>query len=137
MGALDDLDQPCRNVGRRLQFGHLEYIAALLLCFRLWALDRKLDDAMAETLVCGNLALQFFLVLYGCDGEIDAKHLMVARDHFPRRPRLALVEQYEILDEIKEPVMRQHPVQEHFSLNASLVSLVEALPFVEMLPFAR
>ena len=48
----------------------------------------------------------------GRNGAIDAEHLMIARHHLAGLARLAFVEQDEVLDDVEQPVMRQHAVQQ-------------------------
>ena len=57
-------------------------------------------------------------------GAVDAEHLMVARHHLARGAGLALVEQDEVLDDVEQPVMREHPVEQNLGVDAALVGLV-------------
>ena len=61
---------------------------------------------------------------------------MVARHHLARRARLALIEQDEVLDDVEQPVVRQHAVEQDLGVHAALVRLVEPLPLGEVLPLA-
>ena len=61
---------------------------------------------------------------------------MVSRDDFARGARLALVEQDEVLDDVQQPLVRQHAVQQHLGFQAALVPLVEPFPLGEVLPLA-
>ena len=49
----------------------------------------------------------------------------------------AVVEQDEVLDEIEQPILRQHAVEKSFGVEASLVLLRVALPLDEVFPVAR
>ena len=80
-------------------------------------LQRQLDDAMLKPPLERKLALQIFLPCDGGHGAVDAEHLMVARDHLARRAGLAFVEQDEVLDDVQQPVMRQHPIEQNFGLD--------------------
>ena len=51
---------------------------------------------------------------------------MVARHDLARAAGLAVVEQDEVLDEVEQPVLRQHAVEQHLGIDAALVRLVVA-----------
>ena len=61
---------------------------------------------------------------------------MVPRNYLARSTRLAFVEQDEVLDNVQQPIVRQHAVQQHLGFQAALVRLVEPLPLGEMPPLA-
>ena len=81
-------------------------------------LQRQFDDAMLQPLLRRELALQLLLPRDRRHGVVDAEHLVIARDDLARRARLAVVEQDEVLDEVEQPVMRQHAVEQHLGLDA-------------------
>ncbi len=61
---------------------------------------------------------------------------MIARHDLAYRAGLALVEQDEVLDDIQQPILGQHAVEQHLGLHAALVRLVQPLPLAEVLPLA-
>ena len=90
------------------------------------AFQRQLDDAMPQALLRRELALQLLLPHDRCHGAVDAEHLVVARHDLARGAGLALVEQDEVLDDVEQPVLRQHAVEQHLGIHAALVRLVAA-----------
>ena len=48
---------------------------------------------------------------------------MIARHDLARPARLAVVEQDEVLDEVEQPVLRQHAVEQHLARPAAPLSL--------------
>ena len=99
-------------------------------------MQRQFNDTMLEPLLWRELQLQLLLPRHRRHRLVDPHHLVVACDHLPRRARLALIEQDEILDDVQQPIVRQHAVQQPLGIQAALVCLVEPLPFSEMLPLA-
>ena len=83
-----------------------------------------------------ELQFQLFLPRHRRHGPVDAQDLVVAGDHLARCARLALVEHDEVFDDVQEPVMRQHAVQQHLGFETALVRLVEPLPLAEVPPLA-
>ena len=61
---------------------------------------------------------------------------MVSRNDLPGTAWLAVVEQDEVLDNIQQPIMREHAVQQHLGIEIALVRLVEPLPLREVVPVA-
>ena len=61
---------------------------------------------------------------------------MIPRDHFPRRTRLAVIEEDEVLDKVEQLVVREHAVEQHLRFQAALVSLIQALPLPKVIPLA-
>ena len=61
---------------------------------------------------------------------------MVARDHLAGRARLAVVEKDEVFDDVEQPVMRQHAVEQNLGVELPLIRLVVAFPLGKMLPLA-
>ena len=51
---------------------------------------------------------------------------MVARHHLAGRPGLALVEQDEVLDDVEQPVVRQHAVEQDFGIHPALFVFLAA-----------
>ena len=113
--------------------GRLQHLGALGRCAQL---QRQFNDPVREAPLRRKLQLQLLLPHHRRHRPVDSQHLVVARDHLPRRAGLALIEQDEVLDDVQQPVVRQHAVQQHLGINAALVGLVEPLPLGEMLPFA-
>ena len=99
-------------------------------------LERQFDEAVPEALLRRELQLQRLLLRHRCHRLVDPQHLVVPRDHLPRRARLTLIEQDEVLDDVEQPVVRQHAVQQPLGVQAALVGLVEPLPLGEVLPLA-
>ena len=98
--------------------------------------ERQLDEAMRQAPLRRQLLLQLFLPRHGRQRPVDAQHLVVPRNDLPRGARLARVEQDEVLDQVQQPIVRQHAVQQHLGFQAALVRLVEPLPLGEMPPLA-
>ena len=132
------LDRPLGDEGRQRRFAPRQLRVAVALPSR----RRALRSSGSSTTRCrsrfsgGNSPLQRLLPRDRGHGAVHAQHLMVARHHLARGAGLALVEQDEVLDDVEQPVMRQHAVEQHLGLHAALVRLVEPLPLGEMLPFA-
>ena len=91
---------------------------------------------MPQALLRRELLFQRFLPRHRRHHPVDAQYLVVPRNHLARGPRLALIEQEEVLDNVQQPIVRQHAVQHHLGVQAALVRLVEPLPLGEMLPLA-
>ena len=62
---------------------------------------------------------------------------MVARYDLARATRTAVIEKDEVLDQIEQPVLRQHAVQQDLRVQAPLAALIVALPLNEVFPTAR
>lgn len=62
---------------------------------------------------------------------------MIARHDLARAAGAAVVEEHEVLDQVEEPFLRQHAVEQHLGVDAALLVLVVALPLDEVLPPAR
>ena len=62
---------------------------------------------------------------------------MVAGHDLARAPGPAVVEENEVLDEVEQPLLGQHSVQQRLGVDTSLVLLRVALPLNEMVPLAR
>ena len=84
-----------------------------------------------------KLPLQILLFPHGIHGPVHTEHLMVAGDDLSRRPGLALVKQDEVLDDVEQPIVREHAVQERLGFQAAGVRLVHPLPLGEVVPAAR
>ena len=61
---------------------------------------------------------------------------MVAGHDLARAPGPAVVEQDEVLDEVEQPLLGQHAVEQRLGIHAPLVLLGVALPLDEVLPLA-
>ncbi len=61
---------------------------------------------------------------------------MVAGHDLARAPGPAVVEEDEVLDEVEQPLLGQHAIQQRLGIHAPLVLLRVALPLDEVLPFA-
>ena len=70
-----------------------------------------------------GMLLQFFLPLDRRDGIIHPQHLMVPRDDLPRSAGPAVVKEDEVLDQIQEPFLGQHAIQQGLCVHAPLVLL--------------
>ena len=133
MRPLDDVDRPLGNVGR----GWLGDLPQGRQIRRgRTRSDRQLHDAMAQAPPRREFELQLLLSRHRRHCPVDAEHLVVSRNDLPRGARLALVEQDEVLDDVEQPIVRQHAVQHHLGFQAALVRLVEPLPLGEVLPLA-
>src|SRR6266536_2931656 len=62
---------------------------------------------------------------------------MIPRHNLTHPARLAVVEQYEVLDDIEQPLLREHAVKQNFCVQLALASFIVALPLAEVLPLAR
>ena len=133
MCPLDNVDWPLGDVGRRLLRDHWPRRQVLRERTRFkW----QFHDAMPQAPLRRELQLQFFLARHGRHRPIDAQYLVVSGNDLPRGARLALVEQDEVLDNVEQPIVRQHAVQQHLGFQAALVRLVEPLPLGKVLPLA-
>ena len=108
---------------RRRRFGDLQQL-------------RLRHPILDQPLCRRELPLQLLLPHDRRDGAVDAEHLVVARHDLARAAGPAVVEQDEVLDQIEQPVLRQHPVEQRLGIQARLVLLVVALPLDEVLPLA-
>ena len=134
MGPLDDVDRPLGNVGRWWRFGGHPRCRQILRGYTRF--EWQFHDAPPQAPLRRELQLQLLLSRHGRHRPVDAQHLVVPRDDFPRGARLALIEQDEVLDDVEQPIVRQHAVQHHLGVQAALVRLVEPLPLGEVLPIA-
>ena len=133
MRSLDNVDWPLGDVGRRLLGDHLQRRQVHRGYTRF---EWQFHDAMPQAPLRRELQFQFFLVRHRRHRPIDAQYLVVSRNDFPCGTRLALVEQDEVFDNVQQPIVRQHPVQQYLGFQAALVRLVEPLPLGEVLPLA-
>ena len=62
---------------------------------------------------------------------------MVAGHDLARAPGPAVVEENEVLDEVEQPLLGQHAIQQRLGVDTPLVLLRVALPLDEVLPLAR
>ena len=62
---------------------------------------------------------------------------MIARDDLPGATRSAVIEENEVLDEIKESLLSEHSVQQTLGVNPGRTLLCVSLPFDEVLPLTR
>ena len=129
MSPLDDVHRSFRNEGRR---GFGPNRNCLILSGNS-GFERKLDDAMFEALLRRELQLELLLACHGLHCAVHSQHLMIPPNHLPGSSGLTLIEQDEVLEDVQEPVMRQHAVQQHLGVHAALVRLVEPLPLSEVL----
>ena len=83
-----------------------------------------------------ELLLQFLLPPDGREGVVDAEHLVVPRHDLACAASTAIVEQEEVLDQIQQTLLRQHPVEQRLGYQTCLVLLGVALPLDEVLPLA-
>ena len=97
----------------------------------------QLHDAVFEPQLRWELLFQTLLPPHGGHRVVDAQHLMVPRDNFACLAGLAGVEEDEVLHEVQQSVVREHPVQQRLRFHAPWSRLVVAFPFSEMLPVAR
>ena len=85
---------------------------------------------MLETLLRWEFQFQRFLPRHRHHCPVDAQYLVVPRNYLPCRACFALVEQDEVLDNVQQPIVCQHAVQQNLGFQAALVRLVEPLPLV-------
>ncbi len=97
---------------------------------------RHRNAVFQQALLWWNLPLQFLLPYHRRHGAVDAEHLVVSRHDLPCAAGPAVVEQEEVLDQIQQPLLREHPVEQRFGIEARLVRLGIALPLDEVLPLA-
>jgi hypothetical protein len=61
---------------------------------------------------------------------------VIPRHDLPGSTWFAVVEQNEVLDQVQEPLLGQHPVEQRFRIQSRLGFLGVALPLDEVLPLA-
>src|SRR4051812_24213084 len=71
-----------------------------------------LRDSVLQALLWRELPLERLLSDHRFNCEIDPDDLLVAGYDFPNRARLAGVEKNEVLDDVEQPLLRQHAVQQ-------------------------
>jgi hypothetical protein len=96
----------------------------------------EFDDAVFEAAVGRNFRFEPLLIFHGGDGVVDAEDLVIAGDDFAGAAGFGVVEQDEILDQVKEAVLGKHAVEEDLGFHAAFFLLFVALPFGEVLPLA-
>ena len=76
-------------------------------------------------------------MLHGHNRTVDAEHLVVARHYLARAARSAVVEQDEVLDQIEQPLLGEHAIEQRLRIQTRLVRLGVALPLDEVFPATR
>lgn len=123
MGALDkrQLDRARRGIARhrlqRLTFGHLH-----------------LGHSIFHPPVRRKLLFELLLTDHRRNRPVDAQHLVISCNDFSGTARLAVVEEHKVFDQVEQPVMGQHAVEQPLGFQARRLLFVVALPFDKMLP---
>src|SRR4051812_24796936 len=124
MSTLDDVYRPLGNKGRHACQSYAScLVRSVLFPFQRAFFQWQFNDAMTEPLANRDLCLDTLLRRGGTDGSIYSKHLVIACHHLACRARLALVEQDEVLHDVKKSVMRQHSIEQHLSVHIALFAL--------------